>query len=97
MQRRVFALQGTKGNQSSVLLGLTSDTKSVIWHLSCTGISIAALALRLYSIDSYGLWFDEMASVEGELKQRPTLFLTDRFGWMKNNCKTTSTFISRCG
>lgn len=44
-------------------------------------LTVLALALRLYCLDCYGLWYDEVASVE--MAQRGVqAILTGRFGWM---------------
>lgn len=45
------------------------------------GIFLVALALRLYNLDAYSLWYDEVASVETAQRGLFAIF-TDRFGWM---------------
>jgi 4-amino-4-deoxy-L-arabinose transferase-like glycosyltransferase len=44
-------------------------------------LTLIALALRLYCLDCYGLWYDEVASVE-IAGRGPWAILTDRFGGM---------------
>ncbi len=54
-----------------------------IWLAWLVPASIFALGLglRLYCLDCRGLWFDELASVEGA-QRGPAAILTDRFGWL---------------
>jgi hypothetical protein len=49
--------------------------------LILTGLTLLALGLRLYDINSFSLWFDELASIE-VAHRGVNFFLTDRFGWM---------------
>ncbi len=50
-------------------------------HAAIVLISILALGLRLWSLDGYGLWYDEVASIE-IAGRGPLAILTDRFGGM---------------
>jgi hypothetical protein len=54
-----------------------------IWlaWLAPAGIFVLGLGLRLYCVDCRGLWYDEIASVEGALRG-PAAIFTDRFGWL---------------
>ncbi|MEA2573437.1 MAG: mannosyltransferase [Chloroflexia bacterium] len=46
------------------------------------GIVLVGAGLRFYCLDCYGLWYDEVSSVD--VAQRGiTAILTDRFGWMR--------------
>ncbi|HEX8227693.1 MAG TPA: glycosyltransferase family 39 protein [Chloroflexia bacterium] len=46
------------------------------------GIFLLSLGLRVYCLDCYSLWFDEIASLE-VAQYGPGFFFTDRFGWMR--------------
>src|SRR5918997_4358301 len=45
-------------------------------------IFLLSLGLRVYCLDCYSLWFDEIASLE-VAQYGPGFFFTDRFGWMR--------------
>jgi hypothetical protein len=49
--------------------------------LLLAGISLLALVIRLWSLDYYGLWYDEVASIE-IASRGPLAIFTDRFGGM---------------
>ncbi len=49
--------------------------------VALVGITLLALVLRLIGMDSHGLWYDEIASIETAQRGVAAL-LTDRFGWM---------------
>ncbi|HYP21775.1 MAG TPA: glycosyltransferase family 39 protein [Chloroflexia bacterium] len=49
--------------------------------LLLAGISLLALILRLWCLDCYGLWYDEVASIE-IASRGPLAIFTDRFGGM---------------
>lgn len=49
--------------------------------LLCAIFSLS-LGLRVYCLDCYSLWFDEIASLE-VAQYGPAFFFTDRFGWMR--------------
>lgn len=44
-------------------------------------LTLGALALRLYCLDCYGLWYDEVASIL-IARRGPLAIFTDRFGGM---------------
>jgi 4-amino-4-deoxy-L-arabinose transferase-like glycosyltransferase len=46
------------------------------------GLFLLSLGLRVYCLDCYSLWFDEIASLE-VAQYGPGFFFTDRFGWMR--------------
>ncbi|MEA2573844.1 MAG: hypothetical protein QOH93_1142 [Chloroflexia bacterium] len=46
------------------------------------GMFLLSLGLRVYCLDCYSLWFDEIASLE-VAQYGPGFFFTDRFGWMR--------------
>src|SRR6266542_2759579 len=50
-------------------------------HSALIIITLLALALRLWCLDCYGLWYDEVASIE-IASRGPAAILTDRFGGM---------------
>ncbi|MDQ3929001.1 MAG: glycosyltransferase family 39 protein, partial [Chloroflexota bacterium] len=50
--------------------------------LALGSIFLLSLALRVYCLDCYSLWFDEIASLE-VAQYGPDFFFTDRFGWMR--------------
>jgi 4-amino-4-deoxy-L-arabinose transferase-like glycosyltransferase len=46
------------------------------------GLTLVAAGLRFYCLDCYGLWYDEVSSIQ--VAQRGlSAILTDRFGWMR--------------
>jgi 4-amino-4-deoxy-L-arabinose transferase-like glycosyltransferase len=50
--------------------------------LALAGIVVLGAVLRFYCLDCYGLWYDEVSSVQ--VAQRGVAaILTDRFGWMR--------------
>ncbi|MDQ3705576.1 MAG: glycosyltransferase family 39 protein [Chloroflexota bacterium] len=50
--------------------------------LALAGLVLVAAGLRFYCLDCYGLWYDEVSSVQ--VAQRGLgAVLTDRFGWMR--------------
>lgn len=51
-----------------------------LWLLA--GISLLALAVRLYCLDCYSLWGDEISSIEVAQRGVAAIF-NDRFGWMR--------------
>jgi 4-amino-4-deoxy-L-arabinose transferase-like glycosyltransferase len=69
LQLKASATRRTPG-----LIGYTS--------LLLGAIFIVSLGLRLYCLDCYSLWFDEIASLE-VAQYGPSFFFTDRFGWMR--------------
>ena len=66
-----FSVQLSTLTQSSLL-----GPQSLLFLLT-----LLALALRLYCLDCYGLWYDEVASVE-IARRGPWAVITDRFGGM---------------
>ncbi|HEX8221624.1 MAG TPA: glycosyltransferase family 39 protein [Chloroflexia bacterium] len=69
LQLKAFAARRAPG-----FIGYTSLLLGVIF--------LASLGLRVYCLDCYSLWFDEIASVE-VAQYGPGFFFTDRFGWMR--------------
>jgi 4-amino-4-deoxy-L-arabinose transferase-like glycosyltransferase len=53
------------------------------WHLILGAIIIIALGLRLYGLDSYSLWMDEVDSIAMAQRGIGAIF-TDRFGFYAN-------------
>src|SRR3712207_133696 len=47
------------------------------------GLFFLALALRFYCLDCYGLWYDEVSSIETAQRGIAAIF-RDRFGWLGN-------------
>lgn len=61
-------------------VGVSRVFKSA-FRIPQSALFLLALALRLWGLDSRGLWYDEIASLEAAGRGLPAL-LTDRFGWM---------------
>ena len=67
-------LKASGSRRAPGFMGYTSLLLGVIFLVS--------LGLRVYCLDCYSLWFDEIASLE-VAQYGPGFFFTDRFGWMR--------------
>ena len=70
------AARRTKGSLSRTTLHLSRST-----YYALLIISLLALALRLWCLDCYGLWYDEVASID-IARRGPLAIISDRFGGM---------------
>src|SRR4028119_781263 len=53
------------------------------WLLALSMIFVLALALRLYNLDAYNLWYDEIQSIEAARRGADAIF-TRCAGWICN-------------
>jgi 4-amino-4-deoxy-L-arabinose transferase-like glycosyltransferase len=60
---------------------LTHHASRITFPSALLIISLIALVLRVWCLDCYGLWYDEVASIE-IARRGPLAILTDRFGGM---------------
>ncbi len=62
-------------------MNIRSIDRSLYTRLLLAGIFVLGLVLRLYCLDCYSIWYDEVASIEVAQRGLNAIF-TDRFGWM---------------
>ena len=54
--------------------------RAITWGV-LVALALTSLGLRLYCLDCYGFWGDEVASLEGA-RLGPNTIFGDRFGWL---------------
>src|SRR5215216_853382 len=62
-------------------MNIRSIDRFLCTRLMLAGIFMLGLLLRLYCLDCYSIWYDEVASIEVAQRGLNAIF-TDRFGWM---------------